>query len=158
MGQSCCWIWDIVAVCCCSLREYDQTSSEKGRGVYTRQGLPINKSASTHSTHITAANRKIRWFFGPKLASVSSLWHYILVCIILCTVTQITLRLRVWSCYLCFDRKGFCSGMDAAPSWDYLISQWLTMILPTNEKSDSLKRKPLNYGAQQVRINHSSLI
>ena len=39
-----------------------------------------------------------------------------------------------------------------------LISHGLTIILPTNEKSDSLKKKPLDYGARQVRISHLSLI
>ena len=43
-------------------------------------------------------------------------------------------------------------------SLEYLISHWLTVILPTNEKSDSLKGKPLDYGAQQGRISQSSLI
>ena len=38
-------------------------------------------------------------------------------------------------------------------SGDYFISQWLRIILPSNEKSDSLKK--LDYGA---RISQSSLI
>ena len=37
----------------------------------------------------------------------------------------------------------------------YLISQWLTIILPTNEKSDRPKWKPLNYGARQGRVSVS---
>ena len=32
------------------------------------------------------------------------------------------------------------------------------IILPTNEKSDSLKRKPLEYGARQDRISQSQSI
>ena len=38
------------------------------------------------------------------------------------------------------------------------IIQWLTIILPTNDKSESLKRKPLDFGARQGRISQSSLI
>ena len=33
----------------------------------------------------------------------------------------------------------------------YLISHWWTIILPTNEKSDSIKRKPLDCGERQGR-------
>ena len=43
-------------------------------------------------------------------------------------------------------------------SSDYLISHWLAISSLTNEKSVSIKRKPLDYGARQGRISQSSLI
>ena len=41
-------------------------------------------------------------------------------------------------------------------SWDYLISHWLAILLSTNEKSDSLEMKPLDYdSARQGRASVS---
>ena len=42
-------------------------------------------------------------------------------------------------------------------SWEYLISHWLAISSSTNEKSDSLRRKPLDYGKWRGRISQSSL-
>ena len=40
-------------------------------------------------------------------------------------------------------------------SCNYLISHWSALLSSTNEKSDSLKTKPLDYGARQYAASVS---